>query len=645
MQQILFPPEKTWQLPNLAELPSWKNAKRVGIDTETYDPQLKELGPGVRRGGKIVGISFTIEDGPSYYLPFGHATGNNLNKSNVIQYVQQQAKDFTGIIVGANLAYDLDYLAQENIVFRGASDFRDVQIADPLIYELHFKYSLDAIAERWECPLKMEDRLREAAELYRVDPKAGLWKLDPAYCGEYAETDSRNPLLILRRQERKIEEIDSENQDGTKGLLDIFRLESKVLPVLVKMRRRGIRIDLDKLQYIKRWCGEELAKEFDTIHNHTGYRINSGDLQIGEALAPIITYVGLKYQLTPKTKKPNIDQRLLSSSDHPVLKSLQRCRKLQKLRNDFVGSIERHITNGRIHCTFNQLKKSKESDQDGDETSGAAYGRLSAEHVNMQQQPSRDEFAKMWRSIYLPDEGKEWCSCDFSQQEPRMLTHYAVLCNCKRAKEAAQRYIDDPNTDNHKLMTDITGLGEKYGYEKGRKYAKVIFLGLCYSMGGSKLCRQLGLPTATKKLDDGRIIEVAGPEGQSIIKQFDDNVPYVKQLSRLCENAAKNKGTIRTISGRVCHFPKDALGNYDWTNKALNRLIQGSAADQTKTAMVLADEAGLKLQLQVHDELCMSVSKREEAEQLAQIMRDSIPLKLPMKVDIEIGNSWGDSMG
>ena len=635
MQKILFAPESTWQLPNMSELPSWRGAKRVSIDTETKDPSLKELGPGVRRGGRVVGISFAIEDDDrAYYLPIGHATGTNLPQDQVLAYMRQQATDFTGSIVGANLAYDLDYLAEIGIVFRNAEWFRDIQIADPLINELHLKYSLDAIAERWGCPLKAEELLRDAAAAYRINPKSGLWVLDPAYVGEYAEADAKIPLLILRRQERTIDEQD---------LWQIYNLESNVLPVLVKMRRRGVKIDIERLQRIKNWCRSEIHQELSNIHFHTGIQLITDDLSLTAPLVPVFEKVGIKVGKT-KQGKPNIDQRLINSSQHPAILSLGKSKKLLKLLRDFAGSVERHLTGDRLHCVFNQVKRVKDGDQDGDDTSGAAYGRLSTEHVNIQQQPARDEFAKEWRSIYLPDDDKQWCSCDFSQQEPRMTTHYAAITRCPGGLVAAEAYRNDPTMDNHNFMTRITGLGEKYGWEKGRKYAKTIYLGMCYGMGGAKLCRSLGLPTAKMALDNGKIIEIAGEEGQKIIQQFNNQAPYVKALAKKCEEKAKKAGVIITLLGRHCHFPLDALGNYEWTHKALNRLIQGSSADQTKLAMVQADEAGLQLQLQVHDELCMSVANVQEAEALADIMRNSVQLELPMKVDIELGNSWGDSM-
>ncbi len=651
MQQILFAPESDWQVPSMSDMPSWKNAKRVCVDVETRDEQLKTLGPGVRRGAYIAGIGFAIEDGPAHYLPFAHAQGQQLPKENVLNYVRDQAADFSGTVVFANASYDLDFLEEVRITFPKAEWIRDVQVADPLINELHHKYSLDAIAERHGCPLKVEDKLREAAEAWKVDPKVDLWKLDPKFCGEYGEGDVRNPLLILRRQERILDEA---------GLWEIYNLESKVTPILVKMRRHGVRIDFEKLHYIRRWCEDQIQSCLSEIKRLTGRQLSRDDLTLPEALGRFFLALGIPVNRTAGrwNKKQgrmvpgpfNIDKAFLSGCGHEAGALLLRARKVQKLTDTFANSILAHATNGRIHPTYNQMKKSKDQDDEGTSSEGAAYGRLSSAHPNIQQQPSRDEFAKMWRSIYLPDEGKLWACNDYSQQEPRLTLHYAALCRCPGSHIALQRYIDDPMTDAYTLLTEITGLGQQYGPKKGRDYAKTITLGLAYGMGGGKLAKSLGLPTATKEID-GQTRIIAGPEAQSILDTFNSNAPYIRDLAKQTERKAKQTGIIKTLGGRHCHFPLAQVGNqgqYDWTHKALNRLIQGSAADQTKAALVQAYEAGFKVQLQVHDELDLSVENREEAEALADIMRspdimrNGKQIKVPMRVDVEIGPNWGE---
>lgn len=646
-----------WTPPDLNSLPSWAGAKRIAIDCETKDPKLKELGPGARDPDSyITGISFAIEDGPGAYLPIRHAGGDNLPVEAVLRYVRDQARAFGGTVVGANLPYDIDFLASEDINFTSAKWFRDVQIADPLINELHDSYSLQNIAKRWGFEGKDESTLRAAAADYNIDPKKDMWVLPARFVGAYGEEDTRLPLAILRRQEREIEDQD---------LWGVYDLESKLLPILVKLRRRGVRIDTDHLDRVERWALDQEAQQLAEVHRLTGHRINVGEVWAADRIAPALESIGVRVPRGAPSKtqpqgKPSIDKFLLGKIDHPVARALERARKVSKL-NQFGGSVRAHMVNGRIHCTFNQLRKQKDDEDEG--TAGAAYGRLSCEHPNLQQQPARDDFAPMWRAIYLPEEGQLWASNDYSQQEPRMAVHYACLSRgiigdwaWRAAIAARDAYRNDPDTDNHQMMADMANIK--------RKQAKEIYLGLSYGMGGAKMCRALGLPTMMAvrgprgRLIDARTpegerlaaegarrFEAAGPEGQALLDTFDSKVPFIKRMAKACEARAKAVGYITTLSGRRCRFPTDEHGNFDWTHKGLNRLIQGASADQTKQAMIALDEAGFDMMIQVHDEIAFSVEDQKEAHAASEIMRTCTPLELPSKVDVEIGRSWGHSMG
>lgn len=652
MQVPLFTTASSdWTPPNLSDLPNWAGAKRVAIDTETKDPLLRKMGPGVRRGdGFIAGVSFAIEDGPCAYLPMRHEGGDNLPVEAVLRYLKAQAREFTGTIVGANLQYDLDWLMEDGVAFLRAAWFRDVQIADPLICELHDSYSLENIAQRWGLSGKHEATLRAAAADYKINPKAEMWRLPARFVGAYAEEDARLPLNLLRRQEREIDEQD---------LWGVYDLESRVLPVLLKLRRRGVRVDLKQLERVELWALEHETEALAQVGHLTGHRVAVGDVWKPDAIAPALEHIGIRLQKT-STGKPQIDKELLGGIDHPVASALERARKANKLRTTFSHSVREHMVNGRIHCSFNQLRKQRD---DGEGTAGAAYGRLSCQNPNLQQQPARDEFATMWRAIYLPEEGELWSANDYSQQEPRMAVHYACLAKdlighypWQKAIEARDKYRSDPNTDNHQMMADMASIQ--------RKAAKEIYLGLSYGMGGAKMCRKLGLPTMMAvrgprgRLYDiespegerlakegARRFETAGPEGQALLDTFDSKVPFIKKLAKACEQRAKAVGYITTISGRRCRFPTDRDGNFDWTHKGLNRLIQGSSADQTKMAMVALDQEGFDMIIQVHDEVGLSVENMKEAHDAAEIMKTCTPLELPSKVDVEIGRSWGHSMG
>lgn len=657
-----FEPQTDWKAKELSELPdSWKGARRVAIDIETRDEDLPRLGPGVRRKGcYIVGYSFAIEDGPAAYVPIRHSGGGNLDAAAALSYLRKQAKDFDGDVCGAGLQYDLDWLEEEGVKFSSARFFRDVQVAAPLINELELSYSLESIANRAGIPGKDETILREALASYgykdegRRSAKRGLWVLPAKFVGSYGEQDARLPLTLLGRLEREIDDQD---------LWRVYDLESRVLPVLVKMRRRGVRVSFERLEKIEKWSRERQAEALDEIARHTGIKLAVAEVTKPESLAKVLRSIGIE---PPKTKlgKASVNKDLLAAIDHPVGKLIRRARQMSQLRSTFCNSIREHAIfypdgDARIHCTFNQLRRSKEDESGEENDEGARFGRLSCTNPNLQQQPARDpEIGPMWRAIYLPERDALWGAHDYSQQEPRIAVHYAVKAGAfyigRAAHEAAlaamERYRADPSTDFHDMMTRMVNgenIYEEVGKEKFKQlrgFCKEIYLGLSYGMGGAKLCRKLGLPTKVIEGRGGRLIEVAGDEGQAIIDKFNLRVPFVRATARIAQNRASEVGYIVTLSGRRCHFPKDEQGNYDWCHKAFNRLIQGASADQTKTALVALEEAGFFNQLQIHDEIDHSVSSREESKRISEIMETCCPdLLVPSRVDAEVGESWGEA--
>lgn len=633
-----FPPAAAWRPPAVCSLPRWAGAARVAVDTETRDPLLRELGPGVRRGAQIVGVSFAIDGGPpASYLPIGHEAGDNLPADLVLAYLREQAREFTGEIVGLNLPYDLDFLAQAGVVFRRARRFRDVGVAAVLINELHRSYSLESIAQRLGLPGKEERGLREAVAAYCLRGKVDLWRLPARYVGPYAEADAALPLTILRMQEAEIERQD---------LGQIWDLESRVLPVALKIRRRGVRIDFDALDRIERWAAEQEADFLTRVRGATGVDIPPADLLKKELTARALEAVGCRLPNTP-TGQPKTDARTLGAVDHDVGRWLVRAKKFHKMRVDFAGSIRRHAVGGRIHATFRQLVGSTD---DGTGTEGAAFGRFSSVDPNLQQQYSPEkepEISARWREIFLPEDGARWAAADFSAQEPRMLVHYAEICGARGGREMADRYRGDPFLDLHQAAADLCGIP--------RKPAKIILLGLCYGMGGGKLCASLGYPTELWiPPGDSRAVVVAGDQGKALLRRFDEMVPFAREMANRAKAVAESRGWIRTLGGRVCHFPplgaKDGFnwmedgkpsGGFDWAHKALNRIIQGGSADQGKEALVAADDAGIFVQIPVHDELDGSVADDREAENLGNLMANAVRLRVPSVVDVETGGSWG----
>lgn len=646
-QQLMpgYLPATDWKPPVISSLPSWKHFTRIGLDTETFDEHLKKLGCGARRGAKLLGISLAYEDGPApIYLPIGHSE-NNLDADHVLQYVKDNAATYEGDICGANLQYDLDILGVRGIRFPSVKRFRDVQLADPIINELHQSYRLGAIAERHGFGGKVEDTLDEIAKVFHVDPKGGMARFPGRFVAPYAAADADLPLKILRKQERIIEQDD---------LGQVYDLEMRLLPALLSMRQRGVAIDVEKLKEFEAYCIAMQQRAVAVIRQLTGWDLSLRDLNNAEALSRPLSQVAGFIQPRTAKGKPQIDKLTLAGIDHPIAKAVATGRKYWKCQTSFVASIWNHMVNGRIHPTFNQMRRSDDGTDDDD--SGARFGRMSCVDPNLQQQPGRDEdydgkikagtladedihIGKYWRSIYIPDDGMEWAAADYGQQEPRWMVHYGYLAGAKGAAEMVRQYHENPNLEAYETIAKLASVD--------RGSSKTITLGVGYGMGGAKLCHRLKLPTRwIFSRRQQRDIEIAGEEGQAVLDKFDESVPFIRVTAKMAEKQAQKVGFVKTTLGRRCRFESDGVGGFLFTHKAFNRVIQGSAADQTKKAVVECYEQGVCPQLQVHDELDTSTDKgsHREANQMAEIMQTCVPMVVPIKVDVEYGASWGDSM-
>lgn len=630
-------PNIVWTPPKLKDLPSWADAKRVSVDVECKDPDLKRLGPGVRRpGNRVVGFAFAIEDGPEYYLPMSHEGGDNCPEGPdaVWDYVRDQLKVFNGHILGAKLDYDTDWIQNEANILR--HKLMDCQVADPLIYELHDQYSLETLCERHGLPGKDETVLRHAASAYRINPKSELWKLPARFVEQYGRTDARRPLQIMRRQEVLIE------QNKLEGC---WAMEQAVTPILVKMRRRGVRIDMDRIAVIEKKCREVVADKLAQVKSMTGVQINYDQVWKASVLSHALKAAGYK---VPKTEigvsektgrqtggKDSVDKDFLSKCGE-VGELLRSAREWNKLDTTFAKSMREHAIekNGeyRIHCSINQMKA---TDDEGD-NKGVAYGRTSAVNPNLQQQPVRhDDFGEMWRSIFMANFGTMWATSDWSQQEPRIAVDYAEQLGLEGAKEFANEYRRNPAMDIHQRFSDITHIK--------RKICKNYVNGKIYGMGDLKTCRHINQPVV-RKMVRGEMREVPGPEGQAMLDIFHKEAPWIKGLTRACTAAAEKRGWVKARDGRRFHFKKRPDGSLEEAHAAFNRIGQYEASMQMKKTAIEADKAGIPLQLIVHDEFDFSFTELRQAKDLRELQLNVVKFGVPMLVDLEIGPSWGEGV-
>ena len=627
LQMAMFTPKSEWIPPQ--QLPDITGAKSIAIDVETKDPNLKTKGPGWPTGdGEVVGYAVAV-DGWKGYIPIRHGGGGNIDERIVNNWMKKVCESPAEKIMH-NAQYDAGWLRRMGFTLNGR--IIDTMVVASLLDENRFSYSLNALAFDYLAKTKSEKNLTEAARDFGVDPKAELWKLPSMHVGPYAEVDAELTLELWNYFKTLISKED---------LWSIINLELDVLPVLIDMTWKGVRIDKDRVERTRDYLLKEEKEMLAKIKHITGMNV---EVWAAQSLAKAFDSVGISY---PKTEKgaPSFTRSFLSEHEHELPKMILRTRGLNKTHGTFINTIMKHTAvDGRIHSHINQIRS-----DDG----GTVSGRISMNNPNLQQIPARDpELGPMIRSLFLPEEGEEWASIDFSQQEPRILVHYAHAYgksqghDMQGVQEFVDGYQNDPDMDFHTMVADMAKIP--------RKQAKTINLGMMYGMGVNKLSDQLDIPV---------------DEAKKLVNQYHDRVPFVKMLMHGVMNklnSRQSSGSIRSILGRKCRFDlwepdtfamnkalpyKDALNEHGpttrlrraYTYKALNRLIQASAADMTKKAMVDIHKLGITPLIQIHDEIAVSVSSKEQVESIVDAMENAVPLGVPNKVDVEIGPSWGES--
>ena len=600
-----------------------RDIKEIAIDLETKDPRLKSHGPGWATGhGDVVGIAVSY-DGFTAYLPFGHEGGGNLDRGIVLKWFEKEIAKHPSDKIFYNAAYDVGWLHRLGVKLEGR--ILDAMLAAPLLNENRFSYSLNAVAYDYMGEMKSEAALREAAQEFGVDPKGELYKLPATFVGEYAEADARLTLQLWQTFKSELSKED---------LWQVFDLETEVLPLCIEMTRRGVRVDLDQAERLKQDLLKEVKKILSGIKKETGISI---ELWAAASIAKVFDQLEIPYGRT-KTGLPSFTKNFLSQHEHPIAQQIAEAREYDKIGNTFLSSIFRYAEKDRIHGHINQLRS---------EGGGTVSGRISMSNPNLQQIPARNpDMARKIRGLFLPEEGEQWASMDFDQQEPRILVHFSSLTN--KGLTGSDVFVDayktKQNTDFHQMVADIA--------EIPRKQAKTINLGIMYGMGQTKLAEQL---------------DVSTDEAKRLMRQYHDDVPFVKELMDAVQRKVSHRdkgGFVRSLLGRKCRFdlwepnlfvssralPKEeAHIEYGdnikraYTYKALNRLIQSSAADQTKASMAaIYKERGKIPLVQIHDELAFSVADKKEARELCDVMENSVELQVPTPCDISLGPNWGD---
>ena len=618
MKVPLFEAQTEWNEPE--EYPDLRKYDEIAIDLETRDPDLKSKGSGSIIGnGEVVGIAVAVP-GRKFYFPIAHGSGPNMNRKKTLEWFKDICES-DSIKIFHNAMYDVCWIKAMGIKING--QIVDTMIAASLIDENRFRFDLNSLSWDYLGYGKNESALNEEAKSRGLDPKADMWQLPAMYVGSYAEKDAELTLELWQIFKKELLHQDVES---------IFELETDLFPCLVDMRFLGVRVDVERAHMLK----QALTVQEDNLRQQI--KIETGiDVQLmaARSVAKVFDKLGLPYERTSKSQAPSFTKNFISNHEHPVVRMIAQAREVNKAHTTFIDTIIKHEHKGRIHADINQIR----SDQGGTVT-----GRFSYSNPNLQQIPARNkDLGPMIRSIFIPEKGHRWGSFDYSQQEPRLVVHYASLHKFPSVNEVIDNYENDTSTDFHQVVADMAKIP--------RSQAKVINLGLFYGMGKAKLQAELG---------------VSKDKAAELFDQYHAKVPFVKQLMNSASNRAQERGQIRTLLGRLCRFHlwepnqfgmhkalphEEALQEHGpgirraYTYKALNKLIQGSAADMTKKAMLDLYKNDIVAHVQIHDELCISVKDQQQANKIVDIMQDAVTLEVPNKVDCELANNWGDING
>ena len=677
-----------------------KGIDTVAIDIETYDPNLKTKGSGAIKGnGFITGVAVaTGKD--TVYFPLHH--------SDVVK-TDDEKKEFWDQInkkllqndkitkVFHNAIYDVCWLrVATGKMLKGR--LVDTMIAASVIDENRFRYSLDALSKDILNDGKYKYDLQEKTFKWsngmQKDPMSNMHKMPASIVEEYAKQDVNLTFRLWKIFDKELDKvlyIKPEN-NAKKTCRNIFELETRLFPCLVDMKFKGVRIDVQKLEHFGKKLKYRRDNLLNIIKKHTKISLQ---LWAANSIKELLHHQKIKnYEKTPKSGMPKLPKDYLKTHSNRFLRMVSKAREADKTVNTFIEGLKGYVHNGRIHADINQIR----SDQGGTVT-----GRFSMSNPNLQQIPAKGYIGKKMREVFLPEEGHKWGSFDYSQQEPRIVVHYAVKHNLSKTDELRDKFNSD-EADFHKIVAEMAHIP--------RKQAKTINLGLFYGMGKGKLQQELNIDKVqAKKLFD----------------TYHQKVPFVKELSDNLTQFAGNKKLVFTLEDRFCRFDKYESVNKRWNNKerkfeewdseakeikdektgkityrgdwiapklmskevawekfklqfnakskskaeggkgkveeldsqereswfaqyftpaftykALNRLIQGSAADMTKKAMVILYEKGIVPHIQIHDELCISINDEEQAKKIKDIMEESIKLEIPNKVDYESGSNWGN---
>ena len=574
--------------------------KRLAVDTETTGTQPMWV--------ELVGISLSWEPGRAYYIPVkGPLGAATLDVDAVRDALQPALADPAVEKIGHNFKYDRIIL--QNAGFALAGDVFDTMIAAHVLDSSRVTYKMDALAAELldhQC-IPIEEVIGRGRNQITMDA-APIEAVTP-----YAAEDADITLRLADVLEGRL---------ADEGLTELFvELEMPLMPVLAEMERRGIRVDPRRLKRMETELSARVDELREQIIHAAGEQFN---LDSPKQLA-VILFERLSLPIIKRTKTgPSTDAAVLEdlAVEHELPGLLLDYRKLTKLLGTYLKALAGriHPKTGRVHTSFHQA--------------GTETGRLSSSGPNLQNIPVRSQEGRRIRSAFVAAKGCLLLSADYSQVELRVLAH---MCQDDTLLAA---FADDQ--DIHRIVAaEVFRVPVAGVTDSQRAAAKGVNFGIIYGQTAFGLSRALRIPRA---------------EAQEFILRYHHRFPRITEFLQTCVAQAKACGYVATILGR-----RRRIANIDAQNAqhraaaerlAINSVVQGSAADLIKRAMVnidrrtTAENRPSRLLLQIHDELLLEVPAADaeaEAAMVVEEMSGAIEMSVPLKVDVGIGESWLDA--
>jgi DNA polymerase I-like protein with 3'-5' exonuclease and polymerase domains len=648
-----LPIKTNWVPPT--SLPDLSLENEIAIDIETKDSLLAQgMGPGFYRYdptdpnyGYICGISAAWRD-QSIYIPIRHKETNCFNFSAVENWLYHLASQDHIRFVFHNFSYDWGWIQKVFDVPPPRLIDDTVAMASMLNENLP-SFKLEDLCQWQKLPGKDETLLNQ---VLGKAGKSALWELPGSYVGPYAEQDAVATLGLAKTLRPLVtaEELDN-----------AYQVERDLMPITLAMKLRGIRVNGERTNQLVEDISQRVNTELKELSSALGTQVGIEELHRSRWIQAQFDKLGLGYPRTKASEtyaqgQASFEKTFMSTHFDPIPRKMQKIKSLHDMAEKFLKTfILSYKHKDRVYPSINQFRN---------EEGGTRSHRFSYSDPPLQQMPSRDdEYALLIRSCFIPEDGEEWCSIDYRQQEYRLIVYHAELKGKKGAKQAADMYRNNPDTDFHDYVAKITRLP--------RPRAKDVNFATSYGAGVSKFALMTGM---------------SQEEAKEVMEQYYKELPFVREISNHYRDFANDNGYIVMLDGARNHFnlweplfrdwsketeykqknpglktvpcfAAEARAHRDnpehpwygerfkrsYTHKAFNRIIQGSAARQIKKAMVLIAQAGFQTIIQLHDELDFSLADPKDAKICAEIMEHAIPeITIPMLTDLKLGKSWGD---